>query len=168
VRLRGLPLYKTILLLMPVAYGVFVTWQEWSWRKNITLQVRAPASTAAPIQRESLDATAIATVLGLTQQTALLPSAEPLTLHASFVASDGLSRALLADARGSRIYQVGEELPGGSVLRRVEVHQVVLWSKGREELLTLQPSTSRFLRRFEPSSIPVSSRFLRPFSGQLE
>jgi hypothetical protein len=27
------------------------------------------------------------------------------------------------------MYQVGERLPGGSVLRRVEANQVVLWNK---------------------------------------
>ena len=114
----------------------------------------------------------MATVLGLTQGTTLLPSAEPLTLQASFVFGNGLSKALLADSQGSRIYLVGERLPGGSVLRRVEANQVVLWNKGREERLTLQPSVARFLRRFEspgdPQKTAISSRYLRPVSGQSE
>ncbi|MNP63797.1 hypothetical protein D3C76_1592380 [compost metagenome] len=102
----------------------------------------------------------------------MLVSAEPLTLQASFVRSSGVSSALLADAQGPRMYQVGERLPGGSVLRRVEANQVVLWNKGREERLALQPPAAQLLRRLEsPGEMPgpaVSARFLRPFSGPSE
>jgi type II secretory pathway component PulC len=70
------------------------------------------------------------------------------------------------------MYQVGERLPGGSVLRRVEANQVVLWNKGREERLMLQPPAARLLRRLEsPGDTPapaISSRYLRPVSGPSE
>jgi len=170
----GLRLRNVGLLLLPVGYSVFLAWQEWRFREFF---VRPPLTvttvTAAPATlRDALDATAVATVLGLTTQTALLASAEPLTLQASFVVSSGLSRALLTDAQGSRMYQVGERLPGGSVLRRVEANQVVLWNKGREERLTLQPPVARFLR---PVDFPVdarppviSTRYLRPIIGPSE
>ncbi|WP_448109856.1 type II secretion system protein N [Pseudomonas azerbaijanoccidentalis] len=157
---------------MPIGYAVFLVWQEWRFRERLTSPVPILVATLPVPTHKPLDATAVATVLGLIKDTALLASTEPLTLQASFVVSNGLSRALLADAQGSRLYQVGERLPGGSVLRRVETNQVMLWNKGREELLTLQSPAARFLRRFESPTEPqtpvVSARYLRPFSGPSE
>ncbi|MHC8303824.1 type II secretion system protein N [Pseudomonas sp. PB3P13] len=142
------------------------------FRESMTLAIPGIAPASLVPAPAPLNTTAIATLLGLTAEASPLPSAEPLTLHASFIQSNGLSKALLADAQGPRLYQVGEQLPGGSVLRRVEVTQVVLWNKGREELLALQPATAPFLRPFEApkqtSAPAVSTRFLRPLSGQSE
>ncbi|MBH8613419.1 hypothetical protein I4N56_022770 [Pseudomonas mohnii] len=170
----GLRLRNVGLLLLPMGYAAFLMWQEWRFRElfprpplTVTTLTPAPATLG-----DALDATAVATVFGLTTQTTLLASAEPLTLQASFVVSSGLSRALLADAQGSRMYQVGDRLPGGSVLRRVEANQVVLWNKGREERLTLQPPAARFLRSIESpvdARPPViSTRYLRPIIGPSE
>jgi hypothetical protein len=168
----GLRAGTVCLLASPVGYGVFAVWQEWHFREHLA---RPSSTVATPIPAPAhvpLDATAVATVLGLATPSTLLASAEPLTLQASFVVSNGVSRALLADAQGPRMYQVGERLPGGSVLRRVEANQVVLWNKGREERLTLQPSAERFLRRLEsPADTQppaVSTRYLRPLSGPSE
>ncbi len=159
-------------LMLPIAYLVFLAWQEWRFRDELVAPLPTVSATLPASMRQSLNTGAIATLLGLTPQASPLPSAEPLTLHASFVQSNGLSKALLADAQGPRMYQVGERLPGGSVLRRVEVAQVVLWNKGREEVLALQPSSTRFLRPFDvpkqPQAPAISTRFLRPVSGQSE
>ncbi|MBF4557044.1 hypothetical protein H7698_13245 [Pseudomonas sp. p50] len=171
-QLTGSALTKGLLLLIPVSYGTFLAWQEWLWRENLASVAHSVVAPIAAPSRENLDTTAVATVFGLVDEATRLPSAESLSLQASFVVASGVSRALLADAQGSRMYQVGEQLPGGSVLRRVEPNQVVLWNKGREELLTLQPSAERFLRRLESPSAPnaaaASSRFLRPFLGPSE
>ncbi|MHC8356219.1 hypothetical protein ACYZTL_13545 [Pseudomonas sp. LB3P81] len=160
------------LLVIAVGYGAFLTWQEWGFRNSLASPLSFAATVPTPPPRAPLDTTAVATVLGLTADTTLRLSAEPLTLQASFVLDTGLSRALLADAQGSRIYQVGDQLPGGSVLRRVEVNQAVLWNKGREEVLTLQTSSASFLRQVDSPSHPQtpisSTRFLRPLSGQSE
>ncbi|MBK5352961.1 hypothetical protein JFU37_10630 [Pseudomonas sp. TH41] len=157
---------------MSVGYGVFLAWQEWRFRERLGSPMPFTATITTQPVIEPLETTAIATVLGLTASTTLLPSAEPLTLQASFVLNTGLSIALLADSQGSRIYQVGAQLPGGAVLRRVEANRVVLWNKGREELLMLQPSGERFLRRFESQAEPqipvISTRYIRPFSGPSE
>jgi hypothetical protein len=160
------------LLVMPLGYAVLLIWQEWHFRERLASPpLPVVATTSVPVHLP-LDATAVASVLGLMDGTSLLASAEPLTLQASFVLSSGLSRALLADAQGPRMYQVGERLPGGSVLRRVETNQVVLWNKGREERLALQPSATRLLRRIEaPGDIHLpaaSARYLRPVSGPSE
>ena len=167
-RLNGLAwrLCQAGLLITTVLYGLFLGWQEWRYRQQWVLPtpVEVAPRVAQPLQ--ALDATAVATALGLTAAGALLASAEPLTLQASFVVNSGVSRALLTGAQGARVYQVGESLPGGSVLRRVEASHVVLWNKGREEHLLLQPPGGRFLRPLEsPAAVStpvVSTRYLRP------
>ncbi|WP_223436012.1 MULTISPECIES: type II secretion system protein N [unclassified Pseudomonas] len=160
------------LLLVTVAYGSFLVWQEWGFRQSRVAPMLVVSTIATPPSPAPLDTTAVATVLGLTAGATLLASAEPLTLQASFVLATGLSRALLADAQGSRIYQVGDPLPGGSVLRRVEADRAVLWNKGREEVLTLQTSATQLLRRFDPQAEApapaTSAHFLRPLSGPSE
>ncbi len=165
-------LYALCLVLICVGYAALLTWQEWGFRDSLA----SPLSLATPITplppRAPLETTAVITVLGLSAENALLPSAEPLTLQASFILGTGLSRALLADGQGARIYQVGDQLPGGSVLRRVEANQAVLWNKGREEVLTLQAPATRFLHpvgsQSEVQTPAISARYLRPQSGQSE
>lgn len=155
------------MLVLPLAYGAFLTWGEWTLRDALLVQRQLPApSTVVVDKRTQLNPGAIATVLGLAAESALVRSAEPLTLRASFVSSTGESRALLAGADGERIYQVGESLPGGSILRRVEITQVVLWRKGREELLALQLNGRRSLQAVKaggqsPAPAP-SPHYLRP------
>ena len=168
----GSRLGAVCLLALPVGYSVFLIGHERHFREHLAQPTPTLAPPSTVPTHVPLDATAVATVLGLRTQSALLASAEPLTLQASFVVSSGLSRALLADAQGSRMYQVGDRLPGGSVLRRVEANQVVLWNKGREERLTLQPPVARFLRPVESpvdARPPViSTRYLRPIIGPSE
>lgn len=160
------------LLILPLSCGVFVVWQEWLFREQFAQALPAMTTVTTEPAHVPLDATAVATVFGLSPDITLRASTEPLVLQACFVVGSGLSRALLVDAQGSRLYQVGERLPGGSVLRRVEVDQVVLWNNGREERLTLQSPAAPFLRPFEsPTELhnPVASaRFLRPLSGPSE
>lgn len=162
----------TLSVLVLSVYAAFLAWQERGFRERLAAPVPFAATVPTPPPQAPLNTTAVATVLGLTAEATLLPSAEPLTLQASFVLATGLSRALLADAQGSRIYQVGDQLPGGSVLRRVEANQAVLWNKGREEVLKLQTSSASFLRPLDSSPNPKtpigSTRFLRPLSGQSE
>lgn len=160
------------LLGLGAGYGTFLTWQESSFRESLARPMTVPAPASKPMPRVPLDATAIITVFGLSTESTLLPSAEPLTLQASFVRATGLSSALLAHGPGSRIYRVGDPLPGGSVLRRVEANQVVLWNKGREEVLKLQPPAALFLHRLQSQTetpVPVlSTRYLRPHTGESE
>lgn len=158
-------------LALPVGAAVFLAWQERAFREHLASPLPDIAALETVPVREPLETTSIAIVFGLTTEATPQPSAEPLTLQASFVSS-GLSKALLANAQGSRLYQVGERLPGGSVLRRIETHQVVLWNKGREELLTLLPPGARFLKGLESSvdaqSVTTTTHFLRPLFGQPE
>ncbi|KAB0493909.1 Type IV pilus biogenesis [Pseudomonas vancouverensis] len=158
---------------MPLGLGVFLVWQEWHFRAGLIVpQAPVEVALSTPLSGQNVNADAIASVLGLAANVELLPSAEPLLLHASFIVINGVSKALIADAQGSRIYQMGETLPGGSVLRRIEPDRVVLWSKGREEVLALLPSATPYLRRAgahpgdQAGAVPA--RFLRPSSGPSE
>ncbi|MCP1453815.1 MULTISPECIES: type II secretion system protein N [Pseudomonas] len=168
----GSRLPKLLLVLLPLLYGIFLAGQEWRFRQALGRDV--PVLTNPPVApvRDLPNVQAVATVLGLAPEGAHAPSAEPITLQASFVADQGLSRALLADAAGPRIYQVGERLPGGSVLRRVEASHVTLWRNGREERLALQHAVKPLLRRLELEdgrhAALHSSQYLRPVAGQSE
>ncbi|BBP68427.1 hypothetical protein PHLH6_04310 [Pseudomonas sp. Seg1] len=157
---------------LPFACAAFLAWQEWTFRSA----QRLPAPVAVPLPASPalapLNTAAVATVFGLAAPTALRPSAESLTLQATFAVDSGLSKALISVAQGARLYRVGDDLPGGSVLRRVEAQHVALWNKGREESLPLAPSASAFLKRLPASTeadpAGISARFLRPLAGQSE
>ncbi len=168
----GSRLPKLLLVLLPLLYGIFLAGKEWRFRQALGRVVPVVVDSPVAPVRDLPNVQAVATVLGLAPEGARAPSAEPITLQASFVAGQGLSRALLAGASGSRIYQVGERLPGGSVLRRVEVSHVTLWRNGREERLALQPATKPLLRRLDledgHQGAPHSSQYLRPVAGQSE
>lgn len=158
------------MVLVPLLYGGFLATQEWRFRQALALDVPTVA-TPDPVQvHERLNVQAVTTVLGLAPLENRVPSTAPFTLHASFASTHGASRALLADAAGTRLYQVGERLPGGSVLRRVEAGSVVLWRNGREERLELKSASQPFLRRQGPEgtrqAMPHSSQYLRPVDGQ--
>lgn len=168
----GSRLPKALLVLVPLLYGVFLAGQEWRFRQALARVVPVVTGPQAVPVRALPNAQAVATVLGLSPEGAQAPSAEPITLQASFVAGQGLSRALLADATGPRMYQVGERLPGGSVLRRVEASHVTLWRNGREERLALQQAAKPLLRRLALEdgrhATLHSSQYLRPVAGQSE
>lgn len=167
---RRLP--RLLLVLVPLLYGVLLAGQEWRFRQGLGRAVPVLADPPVIPVRDLPNVQAVATVLGLAPEGAQAPSAESITLQASFVAGEGLSRALLADAAGPRIYQVGERLPGGSVLRRVEASHVTLWRNGREERLSLQQDAKPLLRRLTPEdgrhATLHSMQYLRPVAGQSE
>lgn len=166
------PLGASCLWLLPLAYAVLLFWQEWQFRQVMVERPAVAAVVASVPAPVALDATAVSTVLGLAPETAPSQSAQQWAVQACFVASAGLSKALLRDAQGARLYQVGDTLPGGSVLRRVEADYVVLWSKGREERLALQVPAKPVLHKLEPTATPqvsaISLRYLRPVPGLSE
>lgn len=168
----GVYLCKAGHLFLPLVYAGFLVWQEWRFRESLVSALPIAAAIATPPAQKNLDGEAVATVLGLTPEAARAPSVEPMSLQASFVFDTGLSKALLADSQGSRLYQVGDRLPGGSVLRRVEATQVVLWNKGREELLMLRTLAAPLLHPVESNTesqaSAISTRYLRPLTGPSE
>ncbi|WP_422776893.1 type II secretion system protein N [Pseudomonas mediterranea] len=163
---------RHVMWLVPLLYGVFLAGQEWRFRQALGREVPVVADSPVVPVGSPPNVQAVATVFGLTPAGAHAPSAEPMTLQASFVVAQGLSRALLADAAGARIYRVGERLPSGSVLRRVEADHVMLWRNGREERLALQQAAKPWLRRVglddERPATAHSSQYIRPVAGHSE
>ncbi|AHC33055.1 MAG: protein XcpP [Pseudomonas sp.] len=159
--------WRVLVLMLPLGYGLMLAWQEWQFR-----QARMPAAQALPVPSAmpqptvALDTLAVASVLGLSAQGGALSSAEPLTLRATVVASDSESRALLAGPDSERFYRAGERLPGGSLLRRIEPAQVVLWRQGREELLRLHPASGGFLQPAHAQRKATAALHLRPMVEQ--
>jgi general secretion pathway protein C len=130
-RWRHLGLFLSI----PTLAGAALGWQEWQARK-------AWAPAVAPVEpAASPSPAALNTLFGLSGGSAA-SSGETLQLRAIFVASGGQSRALLAAGERHVTYQVGDRLPGGSVLRRIESDGLVLWRNGREERLALRASNA--------------------------
>ena len=166
----GFRLLKVLAMILPCGYGLMLAWQEWQFRQGQAAVLRAPVPVNTVQVPAPLNTLAVATVLGLTAHGSLLNSAEPLTLRATLIASDGESRALLAGPESERFYRAGERLPGGSLLRRVEPAHVVLWRQGREEVLRLRPVGERFLQVLESplaEALPdPSARHLRPMAEQ--
>ncbi|UZE24235.1 hypothetical protein LOY67_02105 [Pseudomonas sp. B21-056] len=163
---------RHVMWLVPLLHGLFLAGQEWRFRQALSREIPAVAESPVVPVASRPNVQAVAIVLGLVPEGAHSPSAEPMTLQASFVIARGLSRALLADAAGARIYRVGERLPSGSVLRRVEADHVTLWRSGREERLALQQEAKPWLRRVsleaERPATAQSSQYIRPVAGQSE
>ena len=163
-------IFGVCLVGLPLSYGTYQAWQEWSYRQSVlAAPVAVPAKAATARVPITFKPDGIATVLGFAPQGELARSAEPLELRASIVSSQGESLALLAGANEARFYKVGERLPGGSVLRRVEVSQVVLWRNGREEHLVLKSAGQYLLpadKTLAPKAQPASI-YLRPSAEQL-
>lgn len=154
---------RALLLLLPLGYGLTLAWQEWLFRQTREVAVQVlPAPVIGVPQPVALNTQAVATVFGMTAQGRPLNSKEPLTLHATVVADGSDSRALLAGPDGTRFYHAGERLPGGSLLRRIESAQVVLWRQGREELLVLHTPGGHFLPAAHARSLAAPSVHFRP------
>lgn len=158
---------RALLLMLPLSYGLTLAWQEWSSRQaRITAMQTVPAAVVVAPQFAAPDTLAVATVFGMAGQGSLLNSGEALTLRATVVTGDSDSRALLAGPDGARFYRTGERLPGGSLLRRIETHQVVVWRQGREALLSLHPAGVYFLQASQVRHPAASTVHLRPSIAQ--
>lgn len=159
---------KIVMAAFLSGYGVFLAWQEWLFRQSVVVPALKPAHTEPPPVSTAFNPDAIASVLGFSPRGALVQSPESLVLRASFVSSQGPSQALLDDASEARFYTVGERLPGGSVLRRVEVSYVVLLRNGREERLGLKPAAQYLLPDASLNSLKTQAAplYLRPVAEQ--
>lgn len=141
--LRGLWILRLLLACLVLLYAAYLFRGEVQASAARSKVLPAtPLSETPQVLAVPLNLAALVTVLGLQAQGPLARSSEALRLQASFVDRDGESRALLAGSRGARVYRVGERLPGGSVLRRIEPDHVVLWRNGREESLALGSGAS--------------------------
>lgn len=171
---RRLWLSRLVLVCLVLVYAVYLLRDELQARAaRVMVPTTATTAPAPLVVAPPLNLSALLTVLGLQAQGPLARSSEALRLQASFVSPDGESRALLAGSSGARVYRVGERLPGGSVLRRVESDHVVLWRNGREESLALGSGASaRHLLREaatpDAGERDNARRYIRPIVEQLQ
>ncbi len=90
-------LLRAVLWVLPLGYGAYLFTNEGRLRDGWLVQSGQPVSpTPDVLPQPEFNPDAVATVMGLASQTAAVHSTEPLTLRASFVASTGHFRALLA------------------------------------------------------------------------
>lgn len=127
-----------LVMAVPTLLAAVLSWQEFDFRRQLAasanvpptpLEIAPPLAAPAPI--------ALAALLGLQPLEAVASSLEKLALRGVFLATAGASRVLLADGDQQRFFAVGERLPSGSSIRRIEPQAVVLWRDGREERLAL-------------------------------
>lgn len=117
-----------------------------------TLQASAVMHDLAPEQ--PLPTAALELAFGFSAPGERASSQAGLVLEACIVSSRGDARALLASRDGRGVYRVGDRLPGGSVLRRIDVHAITLWVEGREEILSLSGTHATL---FHPSGSAAAS-----------
>ncbi|MBF8721137.1 type II secretion system protein N [Pseudomonas guariconensis] len=120
----------------------------------------APASAA----EKPLPVATLALAFGFQAPGQPQSSRSDITLKATFVSSQGDARALVKSANGDAIHRVGDRLPGGGVLRRIDVRSIVLWLNGREEVVSLSASASPV---FQPSGSTTGAASVSSSSPRL-
>lgn len=120
-----------------------------------------------------LQAGVIVDLLGLSTATGANAerSTEQLTFKASYRSSDPKASYAVFTQGGTELrYAVGERLPGGSHLRRIEPDRMVFWREGREEVLAIDP-VAEVLRPVDPNAsaqpIPFNLQHLRALAPSL-
>ncbi|RII74653.1 hypothetical protein [Pseudomonas monteilii] len=94
----------------------------------------------APTAQKPLPTATLALAFGYSAPVGQAASQAELVLKACFVPSLGHARALVASREGESLYRVGDRMPGGSVLRRIDVRSITLWDGEREQRLALPGS----------------------------
>lgn len=147
-----------LLLALTLGHGVYLWLDERRYRQALApLPALKNAAAPSPPLLAAPDPGALLIVLGFEAQEAPRPSTDSAVLSGIFAASTGESRALLAVAGSQRSYGVGERLPSGSVLRRIEADRVLLWRNGREEVLSLAGPAAPIARA---AGLPAQSTHL--------
>jgi hypothetical protein len=150
-----------LLLAATLGYGIHLFLSERSHRLALgPVTAFAPVAAISEIPATSSPG-ALLTVLGFQGETAAVKKQEVAILRGIVVATSEESRALMTVAGNQRTYRVGERLPGGSVLRRIEASRVFLWRNGHEVVLPLVAPAATTLRTARAITTPTSS-YLRP------
>ncbi|PVZ43066.1 hypothetical protein N430_00753 [Pseudomonas sp. CC120222-01a] len=121
---------------IPLLALVVLAWREVT-RPGLVEAVGQVSVASALPAKQLLPTATLALAFGFSEPGERLASQAGLVLKACFIPSRGQTRALVGSREGDSFYSVGERLPGGSVLRRIDVGAITLWVDGREETLTL-------------------------------
>ncbi|WP_177339516.1 hypothetical protein [Pseudomonas sp. Leaf58] len=106
-------------------------------RPGVVEPVQQHAGVPASPVHKPLPVAALALAFGYSEPAGEAASQAGLVLKACFVSSRGQARALIGSREGERLYQVGDRLPGGSVLRGIDVRAITLWDGGSEQIVAL-------------------------------
>ncbi|MGE7990374.1 type II secretion system protein N [Pseudomonas sp. NPDC089554] len=131
---------------LPALMGAFLLWREGQARAHWQAPLPMLGSPAAVDTQGPLPAATMALAFGFQAVDAKASTRSDITLKASFVSSLGEARALISNNAKDAIYRVGDRLPGGGVVRRIEARAITLWVEGREETLALAGATGTLLR----------------------
>ncbi len=107
----------------------------------------------APTVQQPLPTATLALAFGYSAPIGQAAGQAELVLKACFIPSLGHPRALVASREGESLYQVGDRMPGGSVLRRIDVRSITLWDGERERTLALSGSRANVF--VQSGSTPV-------------
>ncbi|MFF5863673.1 type II secretion system protein N [Pseudomonas sp. NPDC012596] len=116
--------------------------------------LHAGVQTRSPMPEQPMPTAALSLAFGFSAPGEPASSQTGLVLKACMVPSRGEARALVASGNGERVYRIGDRLPGGSVLRRIDVRSITLWVGGREETLLLSAAHATL---FHPSGGTATS-----------
>ncbi|MGY4491979.1 type II secretion system protein N [Pseudomonas sp. TE3610] len=146
-------------LLKWLAPLLVLLWAGWQATQEYRLrQVPALVALPAPVPAPgAFDGTGIATLFGLAPAPAAGSASH--AVRAIVAERSGQGRALISSNGHEGFYRVGDRLPSGAVLRRVEPGRVVLWHGRREQVLGLASAPSWLAAR--APGLPAQ-RHLRP------
>ncbi|PWB31117.1 hypothetical protein DCO48_18300 [Pseudomonas sp. SDI] len=112
-------------------------WDEFDHRRQLDQRQPVLPASAVATPARPFDAGTIALAFAASASVGALATAEQLTLQAVILGSEGDSRVLIGATGKARFYRVGERLPDGSVVRRIEARQALLWQRGHEQRVSL-------------------------------
>lgn len=145
---------RAVWLALPVLVGAFLLWREGQAVAHWQMQVPALVAPTTVEAQPPLAVAALALAFGFQAADAQASTRSDITLKASFVSSLGEARALVSSNAKDAIYRVGDRLPGGGVVRRIESRAITLWVDGREETLGLAAATGTLLRSVSMATSP--------------
>lgn len=146
---------------MPLMAMALVVWREANLPRKVEPARLAPQAKHEAVPEKTLAASALAVAFGFKPAGAPKPSLLDITLKASFVSSRGEARALVAGPGVEAVYRVGDRLPDGGVLRRIEGRAITFWFNGREHVVALTGSKA-FIFQPSGSSVPGFNRDATP------
>ncbi|MBA1241217.1 hypothetical protein [Pseudomonas japonica] len=128
---------------LPVVMAAGAGWLVYRvWQAPLPATPPLPSVAAKPISAPAtLSPQVIARLFGLPSGAPLAQARTALKLKACVVAGEH-SRILVEHAGLVQAYRIGDRLPDGSQVRRVNAGHAVLWQRGEEVVLALRQATA--------------------------
>lgn len=122
--------------------AAWLGWDAFAQRRQLDQLQPVPLASAVAAPARPFAAGTIALAFAASSSVGALATAEQVTLRAVILGSEGDSRVLIGAVGKARFYRVGERLPDGSVVRRIEAQQALLWQHGQEQRVSLVTTPS--------------------------